>query len=178
MKTNYFIKLTLMMILTSVIFTSCSKDESGPANTTASSQLSFHDGAIYDKGFSESGMKQMQVVLSNQNYNFYKAKGNATLNDTIISVVFNSDKDGVVPSGIYNYSESPVAGPFTFGNASLYLQSVDYSGSLPISAITGGSIKVLNSDSKYEITFQCVVSTGHVLRSQFQGGMSYFDVEQ
>jgi hypothetical protein len=178
MKTRYFIKLMLMVVFTPIIFVSCSKNESGPVNTTASSQQSFHDGAIYDKGFSESGMKQMQVVLSNQNYNFYNAKGNASLNDTIISVVFYSDQDGMVPSGIYSYSESPDAGPYTFGSASLYLQSADYSGSLPISSITGGSIKVLNSDSHYEITFQCVVSTGHVLRSQFKGGMSYFDIEQ
>jgi hypothetical protein len=175
MKTIRIVNLILMMVFTSIIFFSCSKDDQGPTNPAANSAASFHNGAIFDKGTSESGVRQMQVVLSNQNNNFYNSSGNVLVNDTIVSVVFNSESDNMVPSGTYTFSGTPDFGPFTFGNASLYLQSTDYSSSPAISSITGGSIKVSNADSKYSITFECLLSNGKMFRKEFHGEMSYFD---
>lgn len=174
MKTVHIFKLTLMMVLPSIVFMSCSKIDSGPVNSTNNSKASFYNGTIIDKGFL-AGVRQMQVVLSNQNNNFYNANGSASLADTIVSVVFYSDPDNLVPTGLYNYSDSPGNGPFTFGDASLYLQNADYSGSLPIASIKSGSVNVSYVDSQYDITFDCILSNGEMFRKEFHGGMSYLD---
>ena len=178
MKTLHIIKLTLMMVLTPFIFASCSKTETDSVNTANSSKVSFNNGVIFYKGYSESGTKQMQVVLSNRNANFYNISGSASSNDTLVSAIFYSETDNQIPSGIYTYSNLPDESPFTFGNASLYLQSADYSSSPPISTITNGSIKLVNDGSQYHITFQCVLSSGEIFQSEFHGGMSYFDAHQ
>lgn len=167
-----------MMALTPIIFASCSKNESESTTTKSSSKVSFDYGVIFDKGLSESGMRQMQVVLSNKNYNFNNENGSVALNDTIVCVIFNSDSDDLVTSGIYTYAETSDSGPFTFGNGSLYLQSDDFSSAPPISSIIGGSINVSNVDSQYFITFQCVLSSGEKFQSKFHGRMSYFDTHQ
>ena len=172
MKTIQIVRLTLVMVLPSIIFMSCSKIDSGSVKTPASSN--FYNGTIIDKGFIE-GVRQMQVVLSNQNNNFYNANGSASLNDTILSVVFYSDPDNLVPSGKYNYSDSPGNGPFTFGNASLYLQNIDYSSAPPIASIIDGIINVSYVNSEYSMTFECLLSNGKMFLKEFHGKMSYLD---
>jgi len=178
MKTIHTLKLMLTIVLTSIIIASCSKDESGPVNSTTSAKVGYHSAAIFDKGVSDAGLRQMQVVLSNQNYNFYNSNSSVSLNDTLLSVLFYSELDNQVPSGIYKFSDTPDKGPFTFGNGMLYLQSSDYSGSLPVASIVSGSVNVSNKDSQYDITFQCILSTGEKFRSEFHGGMTYIDAHQ
>jgi len=173
MKTNYFIRLTLMMAFTPIIFASCSKTDSESLNTTASSIVSSANGVIFDKGPTETGLRHMQVVLNNQNYNTINNMGDVTTDKAVVSVVFFTNTDMQVPSGVYNYSDSP--GNEAFGNALLFAVSDSYSASPPISSIASGSIKVTNDNSQYHLTFNCVLSTGELFKSDFQGVLSYFD---
>ncbi len=173
MKTNYFIKLTLMMAFTPIIFASCSKTDSEPAAASASTVVNSQNGVIFDKGSTDAGFRHMQVVLNKQSYNTINNNGEVKADEAVISVVFYTNADRQVPSGVYNYSDSP--GNEAFGNALLFAVSDSYSASPPISSIASGSIKVTNDNSQYHLTFNCVLSTGELFKSDFQGVLSYFD---
>jgi hypothetical protein len=175
MKTNYLVKLTLMMVITSIIFASCSKTDSEPVTTTASTLANSHHGIIYDKGTTEVGLRHMQVVLSNQNYSTTNANGIASINEALVSIVFYTNTDGMIPSGVYKYSDTPDAGPFTFGTALLYPIKDNFSTAPPIASITSGSVTVSKVDSQYHIIFECVLSNGKIFQSEFHGAMSYAD---
>jgi hypothetical protein len=110
------------------------------------------------------------VIISNA------GKGTSSSVDGELSFILYTQEDGVLPTGVYNFSNSDTKMPFTFDSG--VLKSVQIAGmetpkDIPLS---DGNISVTYTGSDYIVAFQGTLITGDAVSGSFGGYLNYEDV--
>ena len=173
MKTIQNTKLLLVMSFFAISLVSCKKDIQ-PSNSNGPSTPSYvQDMVILDHGSSNDTTKNMQVVFTSQSYTIYNSNSNSSGWGAKINVSFYSNKDSMIPSGNYIYSNSDGKVPFTFSDATVhtsdnYLKQEDFT-------VNSGTITVSTDGIYYSVLFSGILSNGDSFSATYNGRMFYSD---
>jgi hypothetical protein len=175
MKTLQISGLFLMMAFVLFLVPSCTKTESPDPVILSSDPTTQSGGVIKDLGAVGNAGRDMQAVLTNQGYLFYNSDGEVSGNGAEINVRFYSGMDGAIPTGVYNYSGSPVKKAFTFGNTFLTATDNYFTGTPVLLDIASGTINVKQAGSAYDIQFNYQLTNGDSFSASYVGHLDYSD---
>jgi hypothetical protein len=175
MKTIQYTKWLLVLAFSAISVISCKKDIQ-PSKTGPSNPSPVQDMVILDHGSSNDTTKNMQVVFTSQSYTISNSNSNSSGWGAKINVSFYSNKDNMIPSGNYFYSNSDGKVPFTFSDATVhisdnYLKEEDF-------AVNSGTITVSTDGINYSVQFSGVLSSGDSFSATYKGGIFYSDTFQ
>jgi hypothetical protein len=123
---------------------------------------------ITDLGLVNDTSRKMMVTITGLEYKLTNTYGTFLQTGSVIQLKLLTNMDGIIPSGIYTYSDSSLDVPFTFKDAFLSI-SGNY---IPI---IYGSIKVDASNSTYNILFSCNLSASESFTALYNGPVGYYD---
>lgn len=172
MKTIQYTKLILVLAFSAFSAVSCKKDIQ-PSKTGPSNPSPAQDMVILDHGVSNDTTKIMQVIFTSQSYTISNSNSNSSGLGAKINVSFYSNKDNMIPSGNYLYSNSVGKVPFTFSDATVhisdnYLKQEDF-------VVNSGTITVNTDGTAYTIQFSGVLSNGDSFSATYNGSVFYSD---
>lgn len=171
-------KTILLFICISLIMISCSKKEDTlqPVVVPPVSQPSPKSiGAIVDSGIVNTGTRVMVMGLNTENFTLYGANEEVSYVPAKVKVAFYVNNDGLIPSGDYNYSNSPSKSPFTFDSGVLMLTIGSDSFSTQSDQIVDGVITVSQDGDKYVFSLQISLASGKTASQIFSGSIGYAD---
>ena len=181
MKTKFTSASIFMLASLGMIISSCNKDSlqiDNPVTTvpTASApDTTTKSASIVDLGLVDGTNRLFQVTFTNLDVLVNSSTEELPGRAGKISFELNSDKDGFVPTGEYNFDMANDNQPFTFNYGAL--KSLDVSGNISDTFIAGGSVFVSQDSTGYQLSFNCTLMSGAAIHGQYSGNVSYNDVE-
>ncbi len=182
MKTKNSFRFLPVLVLVTVLVSSCSKDSSDD-NFSVSSDLStvgsdYQVGSIIDLGLVTENIHQMLLTL-NQSVNAYDINtGDLTGATNSISLLVYTDDDGHIPTGSYYYSDSQDIAPFTFGMQGISFKPADNGMVLDQQTISYGLVDIVHTGDQYSVSVSIALNSGNSINGAATGKMTYSDQQQ
>ena len=173
MKTFKITKLFLVMTFGIISLVSCEKtDQSSNPNGTPTPSV-VKDMVVKDYGPINDTTRNMEVLLTSQDYSLTNSNDILTGRGAELRVRFFSNQDNAIPSGNYTYALTPDKLPFTFSDATMHIN--DNSVVHGVFVIYYGSVSVQSDGSKYSVLFNGVLSNGYTFSAKYDGNIVYSD---
>jgi hypothetical protein len=170
MKTIKIYQSLLVIAIFALSIVSCKKVSD---STSTSTTPQVKEMVIVDNGLENSAFgRSMLVTLPSQDYAITNPNGVVKGQGAIITLRFFVDKDGLIPSGTYNYATTSNKLPFTFteGTVQLYNKST-LSQQFVMSY---GTVIVQTNGSDYNIEFSAVLSDVSTFNANYKGGVKLY----
>jgi hypothetical protein len=177
-KTNLSKKTFILLTFASIIMGSCGKESNSflPASGLPDNQPSSASiGSIVDLGIINADTRIMRAHLNAQNYTLYGSNEELSYVLGQVTVAFNVNADGFIPSGKYTFSNSETKSPFTFDSGDFLFADSGDSNGIQSDQIVNGNIIVDQNEDKYVIALQVDLASGMTFSERLNGSLSYAD---
>ena len=182
MKTRFTSASILLIVSLGMVISSCKKDSlqmDNPVKTVPIASIppdtTNKSASIVDLGLVDGTNRLFQVTMTNLDVLVNSSTNELPGIAGKISFELNSDKDGLVPTGVYYFDMTNGNQPFTFSYGAL--NSLDVSGSISDTYIAGGAVFVTQDSTGYKVSFDCTLISGAAVHGKYSGNVPYKDVE-
>ena len=177
MKTILSPRYFLMVAAISLIVASCKKESvtypSVVVNDPSATATPF--AVIQDYPATDTLPHLMVATITNQNVVLSNGISENNAANAVITFSFYANSEGTLPSGTYTFSSSDTPAPFTFTEGMLKSANITGGTNELNIAITGGTVYVSHSNSTYQISFVCNLTTGDQLNGVYSGSADILD---
>jgi hypothetical protein len=173
MKTIYPIKICLLLLLATIGLLSCSKESDSilPVNVPVNNPSSdIQLGNIVDYGVVNGDTRMMKIAIVPQTFNLYDSLENIAIASAQVDLSLYVNKDGLIPTGEYMFSNSSDKTPFTFDSGNFIV-----SNSNKPDQIVDGSIIVKQDGVNYVLIIQAGLKSGLTFSQIYHGSVAYSD---
>jgi hypothetical protein len=174
MKTFYPFKISLLLILATIGVISCSKDSDSllPVNIPPVNNpvADVPLGNIVDYGVVNGDIRMMKIAIVPKTFNLYDSLENVSVASAQVDLSLYVNKDGIIPTGEYVFSNLPDKAPFTFDSGNFIV-----SNSSSPDQIADGSIIVTQDGINYVLTIQAKLKSGLTFSEIYHGSVAYSD---
>jgi hypothetical protein len=177
MKTILSQRFFLLIASISIIVSSCTKDSLSLVGNTGSNLTSISPiGSIVDWGLIDTENHLMVTTLNSPNITTANYSPDFNVAGRQLSFQFYSQEDGILPSGVYNFSNTDVKSPFTFDSGVLKSALINGNTEVQDISVADGFVTVVYDGSQYSFSYQVKLSTGEIVSGTNEGNMSYEDL--